>query len=196
MNDKWERSKLPDVLGGEILGVEFEFFHGKISCRLPSGGLVESALCIGEGIRENGTGNLGVAQFTPVKAGGLLESGGAALVSPLVWAGSELGVDDADRLSHLIPNHAYGSQEIGISADDNGGLETVPESIKEQVGGEVHIRSFFLGIEDLDGAGRRLDDFHALWPAAEIPLNDFKVGDGAEGTPVDLLAGGSVGVSW
>ena len=28
MNDKWERSELPDVLGGEVLGVEFEFIHG------------------------------------------------------------------------------------------------------------------------------------------------------------------------
>ena len=113
---------------------------------------MKGAVDVGEGGRELGGLQLCPGDAVLVEAGGVLE----ARVFPrraAVGAGEALGVEDANGLFQFVAHHADGGDQIGIAGDDDGAIVVVAKTVEQEVGGEVYVGTFFLGLEHLQKFG-------------------------------------------
>ena len=155
---------------------------------------MKGALGVGEW-----AGKLGVLQLRPseavlVKAGRVLESRAFSGRSA-IRSGEALRIQNADRFFQDRAGHFDGGDEIRVARDHDGGLIAVLKSIEKKVGGEVDIRSLFLGFEDFDGVWRGIHDGHTHDPFSEFAEDNFEVGNRAEGPPVEELPCGLPGIA-
>ena len=109
------------------------------------------------------------------------------------------GVEDADLLAQPILDHVDGQHQVGVVGDYYGQLVVVLEAVQQQVGGEIDVGPFFLGIEYLHDAraGLRLPgQGPSLGLGQQVSVVDSEVGNGRQGAEVRLLAlrlGGVIG---
>ena len=155
---------------------------------------MKGALGVGEGV-----GKLGVLELRPseavlVEAGRVLEARAFSRQSA-IRAGEALRIQNADGFFQDRAGHFDGSDEIGVSCDDDGSLVAVLKTIEEEVCGEIHIGAFFLGFEDLDGIGRGIHHGHSNDAFAEFAKDDFEVWKRVEGAPIEKLPRGLMGVT-
>lgn len=154
---------------------------------------MKGALGVGERVWKLGCLKLRPTQAILVKTGCVLESRAFSGQSA-IGTGETLRIQDADRFFKNRTGHFDGSDKIRVARDHNRGLVAVLKSIEKKVGGEVDIRSLFLGFEDLDGVWRRIHDGHPHDAFAEF-ASDFEIWNRAKGAPVEKLPHGLLGIA-
>jgi len=67
------------------------------------------------------------------------------------WAGDALRVQHPRGLAKSRAGHFNRGDEVGISRDDDGCIETILKTVQEKVCGKIDGGSLFLGFENLNG---------------------------------------------
>ena len=161
---------------------------------LPGRWFVKGALGVGERVWKLGVLELRPSEAVLVKAGRVLETRAFSGRSA-IRAREALRIQDAHRFFKNRAGHFDRSDEIRVASDHDGGLVAVLKSIEKKVGGEVDIRSLFLGFEDLDRVWRRIHDGHPHDAFTEFAEDDFEIWNRAEGPPVEKLSHGLLGIA-
>lgn len=68
-------------------------------------------------------------------------------------AAVEGGKDDADRKAQLFADQLDRSLQVRIIGNDDGLFVVLLETVQQQVGRDVDVRAFFLGLDDLHERG-------------------------------------------
>jgi len=155
---------------------------------------VKGALGVGERVAKLGVLELRPSEAVLVEAGRVLEPRAFSRQSA-IRAGEALRIQNADGFFQDRAGHFDGSDEIGVSCDDDGRLVAVLKTIEEEVCSEIHIGAFFLGFEDLDGIGRGIHHGHSNDAFAEFAKDDFEVWKRVKGAPIEKLPRGLMGVA-
>ena len=148
---------------------------------------MELATRIDEALREKGFGKKAGAQVL-VEGGLALEDG----------AGVFLRIQDANDLPEFVFHNADRFEQIGVPTQDHRALAKAAVSIVDHVGGEVHIRALFLGLDDFDGGGSTgsgIGDHHSDILRKEVAEVDREARDCLESPQIKGLPGGLIRVA-
>ena len=153
---------------------------------LPVRGLVDGAYCVSKDYWQLACGEVG-------RADALVERCRASKN----LAVHLLRVDDADGLGKVVANHLHRGFQVGIARNENGAVVFVPECVKKHVRGNVHVRAFFLRLDDADEwlCGVRVCDAHHD-RMGKVAAKDAIRSERTEGAKVDFLTERLAGIVW
>ncbi len=147
---------------------------------LPNRRFAESTACIRESIRKlRGCDKVRAKML--IKTGIGLEDG--------AWVA--LWVKHTNHLADLVANDRHGHEQIGVTADDDGAVESVEMRVMHELNSEIHVGAFFLRLHHHDCRGlsrRRICEKHPYIFCKEMTVLYFHSRQGLQGSKEGFLA--------
>lgn len=127
----------------------------------------------------------------------LAEEGRRNLLQLPTALGASAGVEDAHRQAMVMADHPDGFREIGVIADHDSEFAVTAESVGEQVGADVDVRSLLFHFDHLHRlrADRgRMGQAHPDCADLKAPEVDAEMWNRGQGSEVEVLPVWLVGV--